>query len=140
MESLEILKKLNNHNNFHLTLKVIEISNDLLLDSIASFINAQNKTTQVITSKKKCFDLLYFAYINKIDYVLVNQNIDFLLPLVSIIYKDELTLIKPMIPILYLTKDNKIAEEIKKNCRKKMTTFQYIKNNDELFNYILLLM
>lgn len=136
MKNQEIIEKLKINNNFHLSLKVIQVSGENLIVFISNYLNKCNKKTMIITDLNECYEKLLNAYENNFDYVICNENINFLLPLVSIINNDELSIIKPMIPVFYLTKDNKIIQQIKTTCRKKMTTFQSVKNNDELIKII----
>lgn len=133
MNNAEIIKELNKYNNFHLSLKVIQITDDKLLESLSTFLKDNKKSSIIITTLNNVIDELLKAYNKKIDYVLCNENIEFLLPLVTILTKEKLSLIKPLIPVLYMIKDNRIIEKIKTTCRKKMTSFEKICDEKEIF-------
>ena len=68
--------------------------------------------------------------------MLVNENIDFLLPIFTVLTKDMIELIKPMIPVYYYLKDNKIIQRVKTNCNKKSCQYMQIKTIDELIDFI----
>ena len=136
MNNAEIIKELNKYNNFHLSLKVIQITDDKLLESLSTFLKDNKKSSIIITTLNNVIDELLKAYNKKIDYVLCNENIEFLLPLVIILTKENLDLIKPLIPVFYTIKDNKIIEKLKTTCRKKMTSFDKICDENELFKKI----
>lgn len=133
MNNAEIIKELNKYNNFHLSLKVIQITDDKLLESLSTFLKDNKKSSIIITSLNNVIEELLKAYNKKIDYVLCNENIEFLLPLVIILTKEKLSIIKPLIPVLYMIKDNRIIENIKTTCRKKMTSFEKICDENEIF-------
>ena len=136
MNNGKIIKELNTYNNFHLSLKVIQITDENLLNSVSIFLKENKKSSIIITSLNKVIEKLQKAYNEKIDYVLCNENIEFLLPLVIILTKENLDLIKPLIPVFYTIKDNKIIEKLKTTCRKKMTSFDKICDENELFREI----
>ena len=134
MKELEIIEKLNQLNNFHLSLRVIQIDNDEIIKEVSK-LNSNKKIT-TITNLEESFDKLYEAYNEKADVVLVNEKVNFLLPLISVLTKQSIDIIKPIIPVYYYLKDNKIIQKVKTACHKKMTTFTQIKTRQELINLI----
>ena len=91
----------------------------------------------VIDSLDNAFDKLTYAYNNKIDYVLVNKDLSFMLPLVNIITTDDISTIKPMIPTFYCLKDNRIIQKVKTTCNKKMSTYKAFHSIEELLEEVL---
>ena len=134
MKELEIIEKLNQLNNFHLSLRVIQIDNDEIIKEVSK-LNSNKKIT-TITNLEESFDKLYEAYNEKADVVLVNEKVNFLLPLISVLTKQSIDIIKPTIPVYYYLKDNKIIQKVKTACHKKMTTFTQIKTRQELIDLI----
>ena len=100
----DLLLKLNEYNNFHLSLKVIQITDNDLISKCEEYLYAQGKTVFVILSNEGLFENLLKAYESKVDYVLINENINILLPQSILITKDVTSIIKPMIPVYYLLK------------------------------------
>lgn len=134
MKELEIIEKLNQLNNFHLSLRVIQIDNDEIIKEVSK-LNSNKKIT-TITNLEESFDKLYEAYNEKANVVLVNEKVNFLLPLISVLTKQSIDIIKPTIPVYYYLKDNKIIQKVKTACHKKMTTFTQIKTRQELIDLI----
>ena len=134
MERLEILTKLNKENNFHLSIKTIQITDDDLISKIKE--SNIEKKIKTLTSLDNAYETLLECYNNKIDVLLVNENIDFLLPIFTVLTKDMIELIKPMIPVYYYLKDNKIIQRVKTNCNKKSCQYMQIKTIDELIDFI----
>lgn len=134
MKELEIIEKLNQLNNFHLSLRVIQIDDDEIIKEVSK-LNSNKKIT-TITNLEEAFDKLYEAYNEKADVVLVNEKVNFLLPLISVLTKQSIDIIKPTIPVYYYLKDNKIIQKVKTACHKKMTTFTQIKTRQELIDLI----
>ena len=91
----EIINKLNENNNFHLSLKVIQASENSFLYKLKEKL--KDKNIVIINSNIDIYDQLYNAYINKVDFVLVDSSINYLLPLVNIISNDYIEIIKPHI-------------------------------------------
>lgn len=139
MNKLEIIEKLNQNNNFHLSLKVISATQDSVLYQIKEVIESKNKSAIIITDIEGCYEKLQQAYQEKIDYVLVNSQISFLLPLVNIITNDDISVIKPTIPTYYCLKDNKIIQKVKTTCNKKMSKYSAFHTIEELINDVMTL-
>ena len=116
----EVIKKLNNHNNFHLSFKVIQISDDNLIDEIKEITT---KKVLVLKDTTNLFEKLLSAYNNNIKHVVCNDKIDVLLPLVVFITNDNVDVIKPTIPVFYYLKDNKIIQKVKTQCNKTYTSY-----------------
>ena len=131
MKELEIIEKLNQLNNIHLTFKCIQFSNDEIIEEFASLLT--NKKVMIITSLDECLEKIVKAYNEKYDLVLVNEKIRFMLPIVSVVLNDNTEIIKPMIDVLYLLKDNKIIQKVKTCCNKKHSKYIAFKNKEELF-------
>lgn len=130
----EVIKKLNNNNNFHLSFKVIQISDDNLIDEIKEITT---KKVLVLKDTTNLFEKLLSAYNNNIKYVVCNDKIDVLLPLVVFITNDNVDVIKPTIPVFYYLKDNKIIQKVKTQCNKTYTSYKQIKTKEEFINTIL---
>ena len=130
----ELLSKLNKYNNFHLSLKVIQITDNDLISEYNKYLNDKGLSTMVVLSSDDLFEILLEAYETKVDYVLINENINILLPQWMLITKDVTNIIKPMIPVYFLLKDNKIIQKVKTVCNKKYTTYTAIKNFEDCFN------
>lgn len=139
MNKLEIIEKLNQNNNFHLSLKVISSTQDSVLYQIKEVIEKENKSAIIITDIEGSYEKLQQAYQGKIDYVLVNSQISFLLPLVNIITNDDISVIKPMIPTFYHLKDNRIIQKVKTTCNKKMSSYYSFKTLEELIYQVMML-
>lgn len=127
----EVLMKLNDNNNFHLSLKVIQITDDDLISKCEEYLNGKGKTVFVILANDNLYEKLLNAYEMKVDYILINEKINILLPQSILITKDVTNIIKPMIPVYYLLKDNRIIQRIKTTCNKKYTTYIAIKRVEE---------
>lgn len=127
----EVLMKLNDNNNFHLSLKVIQITDDDLISKCEEYLNGKGKTVLVILANDNLYEKLLNAYEMKVDYILINEKINILLPQSILITKDVTNIIKPMIPVYYLLKDNRIIQRIKTTCNKKYTTYIAIKRVEE---------
>ncbi len=137
MNQQELNEKLNQNKNFHLTLKVIQFVDDDLLNDFADYLTSFHCTYVKIKNINEAYEILLQAYQNQIQYVLCNDCIDCLLPLVCIVSQDNFTIVKPIIPVYYLLKDNRIIQKLKTLCRKRMTTFTAFKNKKELFQQVL---
>ena len=127
----DLLLKLNEYNNFHLSLKVIQITDNDLISECEEYLYAQGKKVFVILTNDSLFDNLLKAYESKVDYVLINENINILLPQSILITKDVTSIIKPMISVYYLLKDNRIIQKVKTTCNKKYTTYKSTKSVEE---------
>lgn len=127
----EVLMKLNDNNNFHLSLKVIQITDDDLISKCEEYLNGKGKTVFVILANDNLYEKLLNAYEMKVDYILINEKINILLPQSILITKDVTNIIKPMIPVYCLLKDNRIIQRIKTTCNKKYTTYIAIKRVEE---------
>lgn len=134
MEKINIIEKLNNNNNFHLSLKTIQVTDKNLLLKLKEKL--ANKSI-VIDNLKDCYDLLLLAYNKKIEYVLINEIVDFTIPILTIISNDNTNIIKYKIPVYCLLKDNKIIQKVKSACHKFSTSYTLFKNQDELILEVL---
>ena len=130
----EVIKKLNHHNNFHLSFKVIQISDDNLIDEIKEITT---KKVLVLKDTTNLFEKLLDAYNNNIKYIVCNDKIDVLLPLAVFITNDNIEIIKPTIPVYYYLKDNKIIQKVKTQCNKTYTSYKQIKTKEEFIKTIL---
>lgn len=131
-----IVRLLDENDNFHLKIKSIQITDDNLLRAFEKILNQKGYTTMMI-NKDDIFINLKKAYDNNIDYILIDEKIDILLPLVVVVTNDYPKLIKPTIPVVYLQKDNRIIQKIKYDCNCNYTTCKQIKNENELFDELL---
>ena len=68
----EVLMKLNDNNNFHLSLKVIQITDDDLISKCEEYLNGKGKTVLVILANDNLYEKLLNAYEMKVDYILIN--------------------------------------------------------------------
>ena len=91
MKNLKIIEKLNQSNNFHLSLKCILASDNEVLNKLKQVIENENKTTVIIASLENAYEELLKAHNNKIEIVLVNSQLSFMLPLVNIITTDDIS-------------------------------------------------
>lgn len=133
MNEQEVLNKLNEQENFQLTFKVIQVTDDLLLDEIAKLFN----NIEIIKSVDECYDKLLKAYLRNDKYVLVDENISFLLPFVIVLTSDHLSLIKPMTPIYCKINDNKKFQNVKTKCNQMQINQPIrLKNNEEIISLI----
>lgn len=129
----EIISKLNKENNFQLSLKVVQFTDDNLALSFISYLNNFHYSTIFIDGLNEAYALLKKAKDEKIDFVIVNNKISFLLPLVSVVSNDDLSIIKPFIPVYYYLKDNIIIQKLKTYCHKSDYQFLSFKTIDSLF-------
>ena len=134
MEKQETIKKLNKHDNFHLTLKIIQITDNLLIKEVISKIS---KKSVVIDNQNNIYNQLKEAYETRVEYVFIDEKIDYLLPIYICITKEAFDIIKPIVPVFYVLKDNKQKEKIKTICRKKMTTWQEYKTTQEMLDELI---
>ena len=74
MNKLEIIEKLNQNNNFHLSLKVISATQDSVLYQIKEVIEKKNKSVMIIIDIEDCYEQLKQAYQEKVDYVRRDKN------------------------------------------------------------------
>lgn len=133
MEKLQIIEKLNIEKNFHLSIKCIQITDNILISKIKE--NISNKII-VITSLTDCYDLLKKAY-QENKCVLINEKIDFVVPLLTIITTDCYDIIKYNIPVYYHLKDNKVISKLKTECNKKHTVCRLFKSKEDLYVQII---
>lgn len=137
MKKLEIIEKLNQNNNFHLSLKTISATDIEVLNKLKKVIENKNKTPIIITSLENAYEELLKAYNEKIDYVLISKELTFMLPLLNIITTDSVDVIKPIIPTYYCLKDNKIIQKVKTACNKKMSKYTAFHTIDELIEQVI---
>lgn len=137
MDIKNLIELLNQNNNFHLSLRCIMANEVKVLDALKNRLENNNNNTLVIDSLDNAYNQLTYAYNNKIDYVLVNKDLSFMLPLVNIITTDDISTIKPMIPTFYCLKDNRIIQKVKTTCNKKMSTYKAFHSIEELLEEVL---
>ena len=137
MTNQELIYRLNQNNNFHLSLKVIQFTDNKIAKEFATFLTQNNKKSVFVSLENELYDELEMAYKEKIEYVICDSSISFFLPLVSVITNDNVSIIKPIIPVLYYLKDNKIIQKVKTACNKKMTTYTCVKTKENLFDEII---
>ena len=133
MEKQEIISLLNQNHNFHLTFKVICFENGLLAQEYENYL-ANNKIEYItIKNIENSYDLLKQAYDNNIKNIICLSNIDFLLYQLIVLDNDNVNVIKPIIPLYYLSKDNKIIQKIKTRCHQLDNQFFGFKDKETLF-------
>ena len=71
MEKQEILKKLNKNNNFHLSIKVIQVTDNLLIKNITTKIS---KKCFIINNENSVYDQLKEAYETGVEYVFIEKK------------------------------------------------------------------
>ena len=130
MNELEIITRLNENQNFHLSLKCIQITDDKIIEDILK----ENKTEKIMAIKdlNSAYENLLKAHKENFGLVIVNENIRFLLPQYIVLTKENLEILQPMIPVYYLLKDNKVIQKIKTHCHKTSTMFYQIKSIDDI--------
>lgn len=132
----KILDKFEKDNFFQLKLKSIQITDNDILNKLSNKLDDLGYKNKII-DENNIYDDLYDAYINKVDYVLINEKIDILLPQLIVIIGDYCNLIKPIIPVYYYLKDNKIIQKLKTTCNSNYTTYTKIDKKDEIVDIIL---
>lgn len=130
----ELVKKLNQNNNFHLTFKVVQVTDDCIIDKI---VQLSKKEILALKNNDNIFENLLNAYNNNVKHIICNEKIEILLPLATFITKENVDVIKPIIPVYYYLKDNRIIQKIKTQCNKTYTSYKQIKTEEELINTIL---
>ena len=99
-----LIKRLNEENNFHLSLKVIQVTDYKVSQNLKEALCSLGKSCEIIDNDNS-YETLKKAYDEKIDYVISGSKDNYLLPLVVVINNDNVDVIKPMIPTLYLLKE-----------------------------------
>ena len=129
----QLIKRLNEENNFHLSLKVIQVTDEKVALQLLDKLQEEGKTVDII-DKNDPYKTLKKAHEEKIDYIIARSNDNYLLPLVVVIANDDIDVIKPMIPTLYLLKDNKIIQKVKTRCNKLNSQYKQIKTILEIID------
>ena len=129
----QLIKRLNEENNFHLSLKVIQVTDEKVALQLLDKLQEEGKTVDII-DKNDPYKTLKKAYEEKIDYIIARSNDNYLLPLVVVIANDDIDVIKPMIPTLYMLKDNKIIQKVKTRCNKLNSQYKQIKSILEIID------
>lgn len=129
----QLIKRLNEENNFHLSLKVIQVTDESVALQLLDKLQEEGKTVDII-DKNDPYKTLKKAHEEKIDYIIARSNDNYLLPLVVVIASDDIDVIKPMIPTLYLLKDNKIIQKVKTRCNKLNSQYKQIKTILEIID------
>ena len=131
----QLIKRLNEENNFHLSLKVIQVTDCQVSQNLKDILCSLGKSCEIIDNDNP-YETLKKAYDEKTDYVIAGSNDNYLLPLVVVINNDNVDVIKPMIPTLYLLKDNKIIQKVKTKCNKLSSPYFQIKDEKEIISYL----
>lgn len=129
-------QQLNEYHNFHLSLKCIEFSDQTIISEFLEKLNEQKVSYTVIDKNKDIFQQLWNAYHQKVEVVLYSSPLLVLLPLVFVITNENIFQIKPIVPVFYCLKDNKIIQQVKTLCNKTYTHYQAFKSHQELFDAI----
>ena len=129
-------KRLNEHNNFHLSFKVIQTNDYELIKTLKSTLLSFGRKVEVVDNYN-LFENLLKAYENNVEIILCDESCDVLLPLCVVITNDNINLIKPYIETLYMQKDNRIIQKIKTTSNKKESTLTKVNNYQEAIEYIL---
>lgn len=129
----QLIKRLNEENNFHLSLKVIQVTDENVALQLLDKLQEEGKTVDII-DKNDPYKTLKKAHEEKIDYIIARSNDNYLLPLVVVITSDDIDVIKPMIPTLYMLKDNKIIQKVKTRCNKLNSQYKQIKTILEIID------
>ena len=129
----QLIKRLNEENNFHLSLKVIQVTDEKVALQLLDKLQEEGKTVDII-DKNDPYKTLKKAHEEKIDYIIARSNDNYLLPLVVVIANDDIDVIKPMIPTLYMLKDNKIIQKVKTRCNKLNSQYKQIKSILEIID------
>jgi len=129
----QLIKRLNEENNFHLSLKVIQVTDENVALQLLDKLQEEGKTVDII-DKNDPYKTLKKAHEEKIDYIIARSNDNYLLPLVVVIASDDIDVIKPMIPTLYMLKDNKIIQKVKTRCNKLNSQYKQIKTILEIID------
>lgn len=131
----EIIKKLNENNNFHLSLKGIQITDNNLINEVKKHLESKGLTVKIL-GKNNLYNDLEEAYKNKIDYVLYDDSINILLPLFIVLTNGNTDIIKPIIPVYYIQKDNKVIQRIKTVCNSNYTMYNKIDEISEIYELL----
>lgn len=129
-----ILEKLNQSNNFHLTFKVIQIDDDNVIDIL---VNKLTTNVYVIKNSKDLYDKLLNAYNSNYKWIICNSSINILLPQVVVLTSDNIDIIKPNIPLYYHLKDNRKIQKIKTVCNKQNISYSAFKSIDLMLQQII---
>lgn len=129
----QLIKRLNEENNFHLSLKVIQVTDENVALQLLDKLQEEGETVDII-DKNDPYKTLKKAHEEKIDYIIARSNDNYLLPLVVVIASDDIDVIKPMIPTLYMLKDNKIIQKVKTRCNKLNSQYKQIKTILEIID------
>lgn len=136
MNQENLIEKLNQHNNFHLALKVFQITDNKLIDDVSVQLIKRGINTQYLDTSKDVFSQLKQAYDEK-NVLFCDETISILLPQVLVLTKVCTNLIKPIIPVIYRLKDNKEIQQIKTACNKMNVTYVCCKDIESIVEYIL---
>ena len=131
----QLIKRLNEENNFHLALKVIQVTDCQVSQNLKDILCSLGKSCEIIDNDNP-YETLKKAYDEKTNYIIAGSNDNYLLPLVVVINNDNVDVIKPMIPTLYLLKDNKIIQKVKTKCNKLSSPYFQIKDEKEIISYL----
>ena len=129
----QLIKRLNEENNFHLALKVIQVTDCEISKKLKDLLCSLGKSCEIIDNDNP-YEILKKAYEEKINYIIARSNDNYLLPLVVVIASDDIDVIKPMIPTLYMLKDNKIIQKVKTRCNKLNSQYKQIKTILEIID------
>lgn len=134
MQKEEIIKLLDQNNNFHLTFKVISFEDKTLLKEYDDYLNNRLIDHLLLTDMDNCLKLIQNHYNNQQKYIITTTDFDFFLEQLIVLSVGNTKLIKPIIPVYYLSKDNKVIQKIKTRCHQiNNNLFFGYKNKEQLF-------
>lgn len=111
----ETLKKLNQQNNFQLSLKTIQINEIEALNQVYECLIKDGKNVAKIASNDLYNELLK-AYNDKVDYILIDKDVTILNPIIIGLFMESDVVIKPQSKVVYVINDNRIVNKLTSTC------------------------